>query len=92
MESNENNPNKGVIRMNTKVQKWGNSLAIRIPSDVAKRIHVKQGSEIEITVEGITATLKSKNQKPTLKDLVNQITPENQHREVDSGSVGKELL
>lgn len=92
MVGSENNPNKGAIHMHTRVQKCGNSLAIHIPSDIAKRINLQHGSEIEIKIERMTATLKAKNQKPTLKDLVVKITPENQHRELDSGSVGKELL
>lgn len=92
MDLNKNNPNQGVIHMTTKVQKWGNSLAIRIPSDIAKRMNVQQGSDVEIKVEGITATLKAKKQRPTLEELVTHITPENQHSEIDCGTVGKELL
>jgi len=34
--------------MNATVQKWGNSLALRIPSSVAKDIQVRQGSAVEL--------------------------------------------
>jgi antitoxin MazE len=31
-----------------KVAKWGNSLAIRIPKDVAEALDLREGSEIEV--------------------------------------------
>ncbi len=32
------------------VQKWGNSLAIRIPSDIARKVHFNIGTKIEIAI------------------------------------------
>ncbi|MFC0297824.1 AbrB/MazE/SpoVT family DNA-binding domain-containing protein [Geobacillus jurassicus] len=77
------------------VQKWGNSLGIRIPKDAADQIGIKQGSEMELHVienEGII-TLKPKRtrKKYTLEELIAQITPENQHEEMDFGVEGREL-
>jgi len=34
--------------MTTKIQKWGNSLAIRLPKKTADRLVLKEGSEVEI--------------------------------------------
>lgn len=34
------------------VGKWGNSLAVRIPSSVVEALHLKEGDEIEIQVAG----------------------------------------
>lgn len=31
-----------------KVSKWGNSLAVRIPTDVASRLGLKEGDEIDL--------------------------------------------
>ena len=31
-----------------KVSKWGNSLAVRIPADVATELQLKEGDEIEL--------------------------------------------
>jgi antitoxin MazE len=70
----------------TTVQKWGNSLAIRIPSTIAEIASLKQGSEMEITVsEDRKIELKPKRRVPTLEELVSRITPENRHAEVDFG-------
>ena len=80
--------------MTTTVQKWGNSLAVRIPSVVAEKIKIEQGSEIEmiVTLEGDGVTLLPKKRKPTLAELLSKITPENRHDYIDFGTVGKELL
>ena len=80
--------------MNAKVQKWGNSLAFRIPSRTAKRLGLKAGSKIrtretsrELIIEPFT-----KKREETLDDLLSQITPENIHPEIDWGKpVGKEI-
>lgn len=34
--------------MTTKVQKWGNSLAVRLPKEVAQKLHLKEGSKVEV--------------------------------------------
>lgn len=78
--------------MTTKVQKWGNSLAIRIPSHVADQLSLQQGSEVELTVGEQEITLKPKYTKPTLEELLSQCTPENRHEEIDFGRAGRELI
>lgn len=94
---NKNNQCKGVDYMSTvTAQKWGNSLAIRIPKEASDRLGIDQGSEMELKVvenEGII-TLKPKNirKKFTLDELLSQITPENRHDEVDFGIKGRELI
>lgn len=35
-----------------RVSKWGNSLAIRLPSGVVDALHLREGDEIEVTVKG----------------------------------------
>ena len=54
-----------IMSMATTVQKWVNSLAVRIPKDIAERVEIHQGSEMEMRVvenEG-TITLFPKQQK-----------------------------
>ena len=76
--------------MLTKVQKWGNSLAIRIPSVFAKEIGLRPDSEVELKLENDKLVIVP-NKKKHLEELLNQITPENLHAEVDWGvKSGKE--
>lgn len=97
LKKTKTNQNKGVDYMSTvTAQKWGNSLGIRIPKEAADRIGIDQGSEMELNVIGNngTITLKPKRtrKKYTLEELLAQITPENQHKEVDFGIEGRELI
>ena len=68
----------------TKLQKWGNSLAVRIPSDIVRQLKLEQGSELAIEIKENSILVKpAKDSK--LEDLLNKITPENTHTEVDWG-------
>ncbi|AKP49018.1 AbrB family transcriptional regulator [Bacillus smithii 7_3_47FAA] len=91
------NSNKGegveTMAMATTVQKWGNSLAVRIPKDVAERVAIHQGSEIELRViDDKKITLVPKQKKYTLEELLKQAKPENRHKEIDFGIEGNELI
>ena len=76
--------------MLTKVQKWGNSLAVRIPSAFAKEIGLCPDTEVELRLEDKKLVIIPSKRKQ-LEELIKQITPENVHGEVDWGEkVGKE--
>ncbi len=71
--------------MKALVQKWGNSLAFRIPSLWAKDNNVKNGSQIEVIAEKGKIVILP--QKKSLDDMLEMITPENLHSEISTGSV-----
>lgn len=85
-----------IMTMETTIQKWGNSLAVRIPKDIAERVEIQQGSEIEMKVvenEGtITLVPKKQTKKYSLEELLAQCKPENRHGEIDLGIEGNELI
>jgi len=35
-----------------KLSKWGNSLALRIPADVAEELHLAPGDEVQVKIAG----------------------------------------
>lgn len=73
------------------IAKWGNSLAIRIPQNLAKKIHLAEGSEVELGIVNGSLVIKPKHRRYSLDELIGGITPENLHAEVDSGvAVGNE--
>jgi len=77
--------------MKTKLSKWGNSLAVRIPSSVATRASLVAGSSFEVEYTNGTLLLTPIEEEPGLDELLNRITPENRHEESDWGApVGKE--
>lgn len=80
--------------MRSKILKWGNSLAVRIPKPVAEEANLNEGDAIEIEVddEGAVELLRI-GKVPTLAQLVSQITPENRYPELSVGpEVGKEAV
>ena len=78
--------------MKTKVQKWGNSLAVRIPKPFAEELGLEPHTAVEVTVEdGKLVVSRSQPSSMSLEHLVKGITPDNLHREVDTGTaVGNE--
>jgi len=78
--------------MNTTIQMWGNSLALRIPQAVARQIHVNNGDSVELQVEADGLRIRSARRRYRLAQLVGKITPANRHTETAWGkSVGKEF-
>jgi antitoxin MazE len=79
--------------MTTKIQQWGNSLALRLPKDVAKKFKLRKGSSVVIAQDTNKILIKPLYKtKTNLKELVSKITPKNIHDEFDWGKpVGKEI-
>lgn len=78
--------------MRTKIMKWGNSLAIRLPRNIARRASINEGDIVELTLaeEGRTG-FTPESKALTLAALVARITPENRHPEIALGPLrGKE--
>ena len=79
--------------MVTKVQKWGNSLALRIPKSFAEETEIADGSEVEISVQDGDLVVHSvRKRKFDLDALLKQVRKENLHKEIDVGDpVGNEI-
>jgi len=80
--------------MVTKIQKWGNSLGIRIPKSFAKEAQVGAGSRVDLAVKAGRLTITPiRPQGYDLETLLAGVTPANLHAEVDTGKpMGSELL
>ena len=78
--------------MLTKVQKWGNSLALRIPKIWALEARLENNSEVEISlVEGKLVITPVLTVREELAHLLSGVTEENLHNECDTGdAAGKE--
>lgn len=67
-----------LVVQDARVFKAGNSLAIRIPSAIAKRIALEDGASVEMAVDrGMIYVRKAPSR--ALVDLIERITPENVH-------------
>jgi antitoxin MazE len=85
---------KRVSAMSVKVQKWGNSLALRIPVQFTSKLGISEGTEMLLDFDDKGGlSLIPVTQKPTLEELLSQITPTNRHKDIDFGkSEGNESL
>jgi antitoxin MazE len=74
------------VFMKTRVQKWGNSLALRIPKSFATEAGLDRDSSVEVSlIDGKLTIVPDTRPKVTLKQLLSQVTNENLHHEVDTG-------
>ena len=72
--------------MSTTVSRWGNSLAIRIPSQVAQKAELSQGDTVQISVTRRgRVVLESIPNEPDFGALYKLISPQNRHDEVKVG-------
>ena len=78
--------------MKLKIQKWGNSLALRIPKALAIEANVESGSTVDLSLSNGELKIKPvKDREYTLEELLSGITDENIHDEVSMGTPqGKE--
>ncbi len=76
------------------VQKWGNSLAIRVPKAIAQQLGLEQNTPIRQTiVDGKLVIEAVTGPSYTLEELLADITPEMLHGEIPTGpAVGKEVF
>jgi antitoxin MazE len=75
------------------VQKWGNSLALRIPKPFAEDAGVRAGTTVDLSVsEGRLLAAPIRKRKPRLKDLLARVNRKNLHAETGTGpAVGREV-
>jgi antitoxin MazE len=73
------------------VVRWGNSLAVRIPKNVADAARLAEGDNLVLEVSAPGLVEIKAVQHPSLEQLLARITPDNVHHEVDWGKpVGNE--
>jgi antitoxin MazE len=78
--------------MKTTVQKWGNSLAVRIPRPFAEEVNLAENSAVDLTVRAGKLVIVPAAPEVTLEALVAKITEANRHEETDTGTrVGNEV-
>ena len=75
------------------LKKWGNSLAVRIPAAIMQSAQLALDQAVEVRAEGGRIIIEPVAPAYTLDDLLDGITVENQHAEVDFGMAqGQEQL
>ena len=71
--------------MLTTIQRWGNSLAVRIPKPFALQTELGENSEVDISLEGDRIVVSPVAKEWKLDDLLAGITSGNAHKEMSWG-------
>lgn len=71
--------------MQAKIQRWGNSLALRIPRYIANQIQLINGSEVDISLDEEKIVITPVQEREDLETLLAGMTDENIHSEADFG-------
>lgn len=71
--------------MQTKIQKWGNSLGVRIPRAFAIEARIRPGSAVDISIDKGVLRIRPVVRRYALKDLLVKIRSDNRHSEVSTG-------
>jgi antitoxin MazE len=71
--------------MQVLVARWGNSLGLRIPKDIALRAGLREGTRVEIEADGDRVIISTASPRDVLADLLKGITPEAMREAFDWG-------
>ena len=77
--------------MSAKIQKWGNSLGIRIPKSIIEKTELTENSEVEIEHKDGAIIISPAKTQFSLTDLLGGITKNNLHKEDDFVPEGNEV-
>jgi antitoxin MazE len=77
--------------MSVKIQKWGNSLGVRIPKAVIEKVNLSEDSEVEVESKNGMIVIFPAKKKYSLESLLDQITKSNLHQEGEFKEEGNEV-
>lgn len=71
--------------MQVRVSRWGNSLGLRIPRDIASRAGLREGDRVEIEAEAGRIIISPARPRYVLAELLKGMTPEAMRKAFDWG-------
>ncbi len=81
------------IPMRVRVAKWGNSLGVRVPKDIAAKVGLDEGAAVEIEAKGSRIVISPTRRTYTLDELLVGMTPEAMRDAFDWGpDAGREAV
>jgi antitoxin MazE len=79
--------------MQVRISKWGNSLGVRVPKDVAAKVGLSEGSRVDVSVEQDRIVISAKRPVYNLDELLVGVTPKAMREAFDWGpDVGREKM
>jgi antitoxin MazE len=80
--------------MRVQITRWGNSLGVRVPKQVAREIGLSEGSQVDVEAADHRIIITPARPRYTLADLLKDTTPESYRAgDVDWGpDTGREIV
>jgi antitoxin MazE len=79
--------------MQVQVSRWGNSLGLRIPKDIAIRAGLREGTRVDIEIEGDRIIIAPAQPRYVLAELLKGMTAEAMREAFDWGpDKGREIV
>jgi antitoxin MazE len=73
--------------------KWGNSLGLRVPRDIAARLGLSEGARVDIEASDDGRIIVTRSRRRfTLDELLADMTPDREHVLDDDGPIGEEKI
>lgn len=72
--------------MQFSVAKWGNSLALRLPSHLVRTANLKEGTPVEFSLRDGSVVVTPVRKRYRLDDLLAEMTDDQRHPETNWGS------
>lgn len=81
-----------LINMKTKIQKWGNSLGVRLPKSVTDEKSLRDGHAVLVIIRNNQIIIEPIEEVVSLESLLSQVVVENMHSETEwSDARGREI-
>jgi antitoxin MazE len=78
--------------MKTKIQKWGNSLGVRLPKNITEQKSLRAGLSVSVILKNDQIVIEPDTIETSLDSLLSKISPANCHDESDwSAAQGNEI-
>lgn len=81
-----------LLYMKTKIQKWGNSLGVRLPKSITEQKALRAGLGVSVVVKNGQIVIEPVVEEMSLESLLETVSPDNLHREMEwSEARGNEI-
>jgi antitoxin MazE len=82
-----------IMPIQVQLAKWGNSLGLRVPKDIAARLGLTEGARVDVEASEDGRIIVSRSRRRfTLDELMAEMTPDREHPLEDDSPRGAELL
>jgi antitoxin MazE len=69
--------------MKTKIQKWGNSLGVRLPKSITEQKSLREGLRVSVILKDDQIVLEPEEEDLSLDSLLSEIDSDNLHNETE---------